>query len=313
MKKQQAQKKPCNYTIMLVPHSGQGVKQLHIPPVIIKGLGILAASIILISISMLYHYSSMVHKTFAEREELSHLREINDVQVGQIQQLAQVTRTLQEDMQRMNKLDDELRNMMGGEVKEAAPVSRSNVMRPGVYNFSGGSIGGPGKGPNLQQLVRNVEQLRQEMKIREASLTTLRDTIAAKKARQAAMPTIWPGSGEITSGFGYRSSPWGWSREFHSGIDIANSWGTPILATADGVVIYSGWDGGYGNMVIIDHGNGIHTAYAHNSTIHVTVGQHVSKGGHIADMGSTGASTGPHVHYEVRLNGERVNPIDYMS
>jgi murein DD-endopeptidase MepM/ murein hydrolase activator NlpD len=312
MNKQQAKKKPCNYTIMLIPHSGQGVKQLHIPPVIIKGLGILAASFILISMSMFYHYTSMVHRTLAEREELSHLRETNNVQVGQIQQLAQVTRTLQEDMQRMNKLDDEIRKMVGGEVKEAAPVSRNNVMRSGVY-IPGASIGGPGRGPNLQQLVRGVEQLRQEMIIREASLTTLRDTIAAKQARQAAMPTMWPGSGEITSGFGYRSSPWGWSREFHSGIDIANSWGTPIFATADGVVIFSGWDGGYGKIVIIDHGNGIQTAYAHNSAIHVTVGQHVSKGGLIADMGSTGASTGPHVHYEVRVNGERVNPLDYMS
>lgn len=309
--KKQAKKKPCNYTVMLVPHSGQGVKQLHIPTYVIKGLGIFAAGIILISMSMFFHYTSTLHQALAEREELSHLREINNVQVGQIQQLAQVTRSLQEDMQRMNKLDDELKKMVGGDVKETVPVSRNNVSRPVVYN-SNGSIGGPGRGPDLQQLVRSVEQLRQEMKVREASLTTLRDSIAAKQARQAATPTIWPASGEITSSFGYRSSPWGWSREFHPGIDIANSWGTPVLSTADGVVTFAGWDGGYGNMVVIDHGNGIHTAYAHNSAIHVSVGQRVSKGGYIADMGSTGASTGPHVHYEVRINGERVNPLDYM-
>lgn len=310
MKKEQAKKKACNYTVMLVPHSGQGVRQLHIPTYFFKGLGILAMGILLVSVTMFFHYANTVHRALAEKEELKNLREINSVQVGQIQQLAQVTTTLQEDMQRMNKLDEELRKMVGTETKENTPVSRNNVVRPTIFTSQG--MGGPGKKPDIQQLARSVEQLRQEMQIREASLTNLRDTIAAKRAKQASTPSIWPTSGEITSGFGYRNSPWGWSREFHPGVDIANSWGTPVLAAADGVVISAGWEGGYGNMVLIDHGNGMQTAYAHNSSIRVAVGQRVSKGEQIADMGSTGASTGPHVHYEVRINGERVNPMDYM-
>lgn len=310
MKKQQAKKKPCTYTLMFVPHSGKGIKQLHIPAYFIKFSGIIVACILFFSVTMLFHYNSAVNQALAEKEELRHLREINNTQVTQIQQLAQTAVTLQEDMQRINKLDSELREMVGME-NETVPVSRSAVIRPVTYN-SNGPQGGPGGGPNLPQLARSLEQLKLQMSDKEASLSMLRDSIAAKQAMLASTPSVWPTSGEVTSGFGYRASPWGWGREFHPGIDIAASWGTPICATADGTVVFSGWNGGYGKMVIIDHGNGINTAYAHNSSNYVMVGQNVAKGEHIADMGSTGASTGSHVHYEVRVNGERVNPMNYM-
>ena len=101
--------------------------------------------------------------------------------------------------------------------------------------------------------------------------------------------------------------------DFHPGIDIANDMGTPIVATADGVVTTAGWnDGGYGNMVDIDHGNGMSTLYGHNSELAVSAGQTVSKGQVIAYAGSTGNSTGPHVHFEVRVNGDPVNPLNYL-
>ena len=128
----------------------------------------------------------------------------------------------------------------------------------------------------------------------------------------AITPSIWPTSGEVTSGFGWRNSPWGGSSELHPGIDIANSMGTPIFATADGVVVQSGWSGGYGNIVQIEHGNGIETIYGHNSRIVVNVGQSVKKGQVISYMGSTGRSTGPHVHYEVRVNGTAIDPIRFL-
>lgn len=304
-------KNNSTYTIILVPQSGQGVKQLHIKTIWLKALGIFAAGVMVIATVLLYNYSSTVRQSLAAQEELRYLREINGEQVGQIQQLAQTTATLQEDMQRIKKLDSEVRKLAGVDGKDSVPVSRGAVMRPVVYNANGGQ-GGPGKGPNIQQLLRSVEQLKLEMNAREASLHKLRDAIAAKQAQEATTPSAWPANGEITSPFGYRNSPWGRGSDFHPGIDIADSWGTPIYATAAGTVIFSSWDGGYGQIVVIDHGNGIQTAYAHNAANLVSVGQSVSKGTHIADMGSTGASTGPHVHYEVRVNGQRVNPTDYM-
>ena len=117
---------------------------------------------------------------------------------------------------------------------------------------------------------------------------------------------VWPVSGPITSGFGPR-----WGR-MHEGIDIAGGSGTPIAAAAGGTVIVAGWSGGYGNLVVIDHGNGISTAYGHNSSLAVSVGQTVGQGAVIAGMGTTGHSTGVHCHFEVRVNGSAVDPLDYL-
>ena len=117
---------------------------------------------------------------------------------------------------------------------------------------------------------------------------------------------IWPVSGPVTSGYGWR-----WGR-MHEGIDIAVPTGTPVAAAASGQVIYAGWLGGYGNLVVIDHGGGLATAYGHNSSIAVGSGS-VSQGQTIAYAGSTGNSTGPHVHFEVRVNGSPVDPLGYLG
>lgn len=116
----------------------------------------------------------------------------------------------------------------------------------------------------------------------------------------------WPVSGPVTSGFGRR-----WGR-MHEGIDIAVPSGTPVAAAAPGRVIYAGWMEGYGNIVVIDHGGGVSTAYAHNSALAVVVGQTVATGTVIASSGSTGHSTGPHVHFEVRVGGSPVDPLAYL-
>ena len=126
-------------------------------------------------------------------------------------------------------------------------------------------------------------------------------------------PTIRPIHGRLTSGFGWRRNPMGGSgSEMHSGVDIAAPTGTAIRATGGGTVTFSGWSGAYGNKVIIDHGMGIQTLYAHNSSNLVRVGQQVSRGEIIARVGSTGRSTGPHVHYEVIVNGTAVNPSGFF-
>lgn len=123
----------------------------------------------------------------------------------------------------------------------------------------------------------------------------------------------WPISGPITSPFGWRVHPISGSRRFHSGLDIGGDYGMAVHAAADGTVIYSGWISGYGNAVIIDHGGGITTLYGHNQSLSVSVGQSVSRGQVIAACGSTGNSTGPHCHFEVRQNGEPVSPYNYLG
>ena len=119
---------------------------------------------------------------------------------------------------------------------------------------------------------------------------------------------------EFTSGFGVRSDPFHSGAAMHPGIDLAGSYGTPIYATADGTVLRAGWNsGGYGNLVEIDHGRGITTRYGHMSAILVHPGDHVTRGQQVGRMGSTGRSTGNHLHYEVRIDGRAVNPIPFMK
>ena len=135
------------------------------------------------------------------------------------------------------------------------------------------------------------------------------------KERPSWFPTGsfgWPCSGVITSGFGYRNTGIRGASTYHEGIDIANGYGTPIYASDGGTVSYSGWSGGYGYLVIIDHGNGYQTYYGHNSKLLVSVGEHVYKGQQIAKMGSTGVSSGSHCDFRIKLNGTFLNPLNYL-
>jgi len=130
--------------------------------------------------------------------------------------------------------------------------------------------------------------------------------VQAPTRTPSASGFIWPVHGIVTSGYGWR-----WGR-LHAGIDIAVGSGTPVVAAAGGTVVIAGWLGGYGNLVVVDHGNGTATAYGHNSAVTVGTGQFVAQGQLIAYSGSTGHSTGPHVHFEVRLGGVPVDPMGYL-
>jgi len=126
-------------------------------------------------------------------------------------------------------------------------------------------------------------------------------------------PTVWPVVGKLESGFGGRANPFGGgSYEFHSGQDIEAAWGDPVVAGASGTVTFVGWQNGYGQLIVIDHGGGLTTRYGHLSHIDVFQGQAVARSEFIGRVGSTGRSTGPHLHYEVRFNDEPVNPLQYL-
>jgi murein DD-endopeptidase MepM/ murein hydrolase activator NlpD len=127
------------------------------------------------------------------------------------------------------------------------------------------------------------------------------------------IPSIWPVVGTLRSGVGMRNNPFGGSSvEFHKGQDISAPSGTPVNATADGIVVIARWVKGYGNGIYIDHGNGISTRYGHLSRIDVIEGQTIKRGQHLGLVGSTGRSTGPHLHYEVRINGQPTSPLPYL-
>jgi murein DD-endopeptidase MepM/ murein hydrolase activator NlpD len=164
-----------------------------------------------------------------------------------------------------------------------------------------GGVGGPFESagnPTFKQLFNSWKKLDQ-----------LQDGVIA-------VPSDKPVQASVTmmSPFGYRSDPFNHRAAMHPGIDLSGAYGTPIYATADGTVLRAGWNsGGYGNLVEIDHGRGITTRYGHMSAIMVSAGQHITRGQQVGRMGSTGRSTGNHLHYEVRIDGRAVNPIPFMK
>ncbi len=156
------------------------------------------------------------------------------------------------------------------------------------------------------------QELLEASKEVERMIRQSRYRVSAGAGGQSTGAMIWPISGPITSEFGWRTHPIFGTSRFHSGLDIGGDYGEPVVAADGGVVIYAGWISGYGNAVIIDHGGGISSLYGHNDSLTVSDGESVGRGQVIAYCGSTGNSTGPHVHFEVRQNGEPVSPYNYL-
>jgi peptidase, M23/M37 family len=156
------------------------------------------------------------------------------------------------------------------------------------------------------------KQIRLVVALRSEFMNQAYGAVSSVVNPTAETPNIWPVAGPISSYYGYRTSPGGIGSTFHEGVDIASDYGTPISATAAGTVTQAGWVGGYGYLVEVKHADGIVTRYGHNSAVLVYEGQHVDQGSMIALMGSTGNSTGPHCHYEVRIHGEAVDPMYFL-
>jgi murein DD-endopeptidase MepM/ murein hydrolase activator NlpD len=159
----------------------------------------------------------------------------------------------------------------------------------------------------------DMELIRGQIKITMENVGEIKDYLSQQRDLYFSTPKGWPVAGRLTSSYGKREHPRSGRRDFHSGVDIASSPGSPVEVTADGIVSFAGWAGGNGNLVVIEHGHGYSTFYAHNKKVNVKVGQEVHRGDIISFVGSTGNSTGPHVHYEVWRNGKSVNPYKFIK
>lgn len=167
-------------------------------------------------------------------------------------------------------------------------------------------------GPILEQVYDAVNVLEEVLPAQITSLSQVKEVLEEERYRMEHTPSIWPAEGWVSSGFGRRKDPFTGKNAYHEGIDIANHKGTPVYATAAGKVTYAGYMSGYGNLVIIDHDFDIETRYGHLDKILVSRGEKVAKGQQIGTMGNTGRSTGPHVHYEVRVKKKPVSPFRYL-
>lgn len=216
------------------------------------------------------------------------------LQLGQLQAQATRLNALGERLTQIGKLDD------------------------GEFDFTGEpAMGGPeeaASGAAPLPLQDGIDGLRAAFDAQQTQLDMLERLLRDQKIDNALLPTGMPvAQGYVSSGFGGRSDPFDGHQATHLGVDFSAPAGSSVLAVADGVVTFAGERSGYGNVVEIDHGNGYMTRYAHNSVIDVTPGQRVRAGAAIANVGSTGRSTGPHCHFEVWHNGRAVNPMAYVK
>ena len=166
---------------------------------------------------------------------------------------------------------------------------------------------------DYQDISKQTFELLEEYKASMKSYSEVINHISKQREMFRYTPSIWPCKGIISSPYGIRFHPIFNTKFFHRAIDIANKRNTPIVATADGIVVFSGWMRGYGNVIAIEHGKKYRTVYAHLAKSLVKKGEFVTKGQEIAKMGNTGRSTGPHVHYELHLNKRPINPMKYLS
>ena len=161
-------------------------------------------------------------------------------------------------------------------------------------------------------LAGRLDRLSAEATRQEQSLQELQAYFQDQKSLLASTPSLWPARGWVTSDFGQRLDPYTADRVMHAGMDIAAPHGKEVFAPSDGTVVFAGLEGGYGNVIVIDHGYGIKTRYGHLAKLLVKAGDRVKRGSHIAAVGNTGRSTGPHLHYEVRVNGIPQNPRKFI-
>lgn len=236
---------------------------------------------------------------------LENAQRVIEDQRRQTVNLAEKITSLSQDLERVQRFDSKLRLMMNME-KDPADVGEM----PG--DFSRTYLPLHRQELAVRKMQDFLDKLSKATRLEEVRQQDLLHAMRNNRTTLSSMPSIWPVSGFISSSFGGRSSPFGGGGQFHKGLDIGSRVGTPIIAPADGTVILSGFDGAYGNSVEIDHGGGIITKYAHMQRAAVHQDQWVKRGEIIGYVGMTGRTTGPHLHYEVRLNGVPVNPMRYI-
>jgi murein DD-endopeptidase MepM/ murein hydrolase activator NlpD len=288
-------------TFMVVPHDGGSPVQIK------TNLFILHTAVLLCGALLTWATMLMVRDVNYELASLNE-QKLKTEMAGILAELEQ-NRVL---LSHMSLVDAKFRKLL-------KLGDRKQVM---IYN----SVSGPSEDDgsyfsslleeNNDELVNKINENLKEasgaVSKQNASFNEISTYLNKQRSILAATPSIWPIKGWITSGFGKRASPLTGEPGRHYGVDIANEVGSPIRATADGMVVYAGWETGYGRVVVIEHGYGFSTRYGHCSVIDVKVGDEVKRGQVISYVGSTGRSTGSHLHYEVRLHGVPVDPEKYL-
>jgi murein DD-endopeptidase MepM/ murein hydrolase activator NlpD len=307
-KSRKVQKKEY-FTFMFVPGPNERVRTLSISKSALKTALLSVVAVIILSLYLVYEYNDAKDKVW----ELQAVREELMQQKAQVQSFALNLLDYKRQMFLLRDIDTKLRRVvsLGPRDRAQQVLGIGGPDELGLQNLT--AMGEKKQEEALKEMHQELTQLKGAASKQEASLQMLVEYFEDKRSLYASTPSVWPVRGWITSPFGNRTSPFSGILKFHEGLDIAAQTGTPVMAPADGVVIKAGFSTGYGNMVEVSHGYGIKTIFAHNSRLNVKAGQRIRRGDTIAYVGDSGSSTGPHLHYEVRLNGLPVNPVKYMN
>jgi murein DD-endopeptidase MepM/ murein hydrolase activator NlpD len=313
-----------HWTILLIPEQVSGRRRdWRIPKWTVKA-GILAVLTIAVSVGLLardYMYLRVLRDVNLE------LMAINQKQAREIGDLKAVSALLQEKMSEVQEFDDEVRERISlvgdgkAQTEERLLVSSrdiqdslpSGIMQNLVLTEDADESEDNLMPDSLEELKQELEDMNQMMTDQMESLHQLKSDVEKEIVYEAALPNRWPMTGKLSSPFGDRDNPTGPGTKFHEGIDIANRAGTSIEAAGDGVVTYAGYRSGWGNMVIISHGFGYVSQYAHCQKTLVETGEQVKKGQKIATCGATGNTTGFHLHFGVAKDGKWVDPLSVLK
>ena len=296
-----------HFTFWLIPADGQHVARKHVKKAHIKYAFTGFASVVIalgIALGVLGH---MAIQNEAQKQELAEYKQTKQEQAQKIQELQQMAEKNQKQLAYLSKLEDQVRSQMEKSGAQLPPKSDASV-----YAGKGGASLGSASEVNV--MLEQEKNISLQAKAKAEDLKKLLGAIENENYRRDVTPSQWPtDGGYISSPFGGRPNPFsGYGRDWHPGIDIAVDYGTPVYASAAGYVEQSGWYGGYGKYVRLSHDFGYETAYGHMSRLAVSAGSFVKKGEIIGYVGSTGYSTGPHLHFEVMKYGEQVNPSSLM-
>jgi len=232
-------------------------------------------------------------------------------QSAQIVGMAARLQLLQDDLKRIQQFDSKLRVMLNVDRESADIASNTEGTEP-VLGQGAGGLPLHRRDLLARRMFALADQLSNDMGFVEVRQQEAIQLFRGNRELLAATPSIWPTEGYISSTFGMRPSPFTGQPTFHAGVDISARVGTPVIAPAKGIVTFAGWDGAYGYCLILNHGNAINTRYAHLQKLVVKEGQTINRGDLIAYVGATGRTTGPHLHYEVRVGGVLINPMRYI-
>lgn len=302
-------------TFLYIPENESKTKTLRLAAWIPKFFVISLALIITYSVLYTVTYNNLKTKHVASLYKIESLTAVNQFQEKEIEKLEDDAKRVQTQLCENIAMLQELKEAVG--INEE---SKTLVVTAGASNkVSGNSIPSIIKTcdtnytDHIFEIKTSYVSLSKEAASQKSDINNSIGPIKDKLSYLKAKPSIKPVVGKITAVYGYRKNPFtNRGSEFHKGVDIGAKIGTPVAVAADGVVTYAGWKSGYGNMVIVSHGYGFITVYAHNSSITAKVGDKVKRGQIISKVGSTGRSTAPHLHYEVKLNGKNVDPSRYF-